>query len=121
MRLKAITAALVAAAAIGLVAVPATAAPKKKDSRIYYDERGRTVYVNRDEDGRARTKIIVQKRSYLDPGTEVFPGENSDHKYAFTPNHTASGILDNTVFGGNQTALPTMWTLPFRSNPWIGY
>ena len=35
----------------------------------------RTIIVNRDETGRTRTRIVVQKRSYLDPGTQVFPGE----------------------------------------------
>ncbi len=122
MRLKVLTILLAVTAAIGLLAMPADAATKKKkNTAIVYDARGRTVFVSRDEDGRARTRIIVQKRSYLDPGTEVFPGENSDHKYAFPPNHSASSVLDNTVFGGNQTALPTMWTLPGRNNPWIGY
>ena len=37
----------------------------------------RTVIVSRDERGRTRTKIIVQKRSYLDGGTEVMPGDDS--------------------------------------------
>lgn len=121
MRFKAIATVFAALFGIALLAAPADAAPKKKDSRIYYDERGRTIFTSRDEDGRARTKIIVQRRSYLDPGTEVFPGENSDHRYAFAPNHSAIGILDNTAFGANQTALPNMWTLPGRNNPWIGY
>jgi len=44
------------------------AAPKK---RVVVDARGHTVFVSRDEDGRTRTKIIIQRRSYLDPGTEV--------------------------------------------------
>ena len=34
-----------------------------------------TVFVTRDETGRTRTKIIVQKRSYLDGGTEIVPGQ----------------------------------------------
>ncbi len=55
------------------------------------------------------------------PGTEVFPGENSDHKYAYPSNYSASNVLNNTAFGGNQSALPDMWTLPGRNNPWIGY
>ena len=31
--------------------------------------------MHRDEQGRTRTKILVQKRSYLDGGTEVMPGD----------------------------------------------
>ncbi|MBI2714126.1 MAG: hypothetical protein HYX37_06685 [Rhizobiales bacterium] len=119
MRLKVVATALAVTAAIGLMALPADAAPQKK--RVVVATRGHTVFVSRDEDGRRRTRIIIQKRSYLDPGTERFPGENSEHGYAFTPNHRASSVLDNTAFGSNQSALPNMWTLPGRNNPWIGY
>jgi hypothetical protein len=34
---------------------------------------------------RARTRITIQKRSYLDPGTKVKPGYSRDHDYAFPP------------------------------------
>ncbi len=118
MRLKVVATAFAVIAAIGLLALPADAVPKKK--RVVYS-RGHTVFVSRDEDGRSRTRIIIQKRSYLDPGTEVFPGENRYHGYAYSPNYRASGVLDNTAFGSNQTALPNIWTLPFKSNPWVGY
>ena len=119
MRLKLAAAAIAVVGALALLATPADAAPKKK--RVVVDSRGHTVFVSRDEDGRTRTRVIIQKRSYLDPGTEVFPGENSDHKYAFPANHHASSVLDRTPFGGDQTSLPNMWTLPFKNNPWIGY
>lgn len=118
MRLKAAAAAIALAGVLGFLVQPADAAPKKK--RVVAGN-GQTVFVSRDEDGRARTRIIVQKRSYLDPGTETFPGERSDHGYAWLPNHHASGVIDNTTFGGNQSALPGPWTLPFRNNPWIGF
>ena len=51
-------------------------------------DRGHTVFVSRDEDGRTRTKIIVQKRSYLDPGTEALPGDEHNHDYAIAPNQS---------------------------------
>ena len=58
------------------------------------------MFVSRDEDGRTRTRVIIQKRSYLDPGTETFPGENSDHGYAqFAQSARPSSVLDNTAFG----------------------
>ena len=117
MRLKVVATAFAAIAALGLMALPADAAPQKK--RVVVAARGHTVFVSRDENGRRRTRIIIQKRSYLDPGTERFPGERGDHEYAQLPNQRASGVLDNTAFGGSQTALPTLWTLPFRSNPFI--
>jgi hypothetical protein len=119
MRLKVIATAFAFTAAIGLLALPADAASKKK--RAVVDARGHTVFVSRDEDGRRRTRIIIQKRSYLDPGTEQFPGERSDHEYAMLPNHHADSILDNTAFGSNQTALPGAFTLPFKTNPWLGF
>jgi hypothetical protein len=118
MRLKIAAAAIALVGALSLLAAPADAAPKKK--RVVYSS-GNTVQVSRDENGRARTRIIVQKRSYLDPGTETFPGERGDHDYAQLPGHRAAGILDNTSFGTNQTALPGPWTLPGRNNPWLGY
>jgi hypothetical protein len=119
MGLKFAATVFAAAAMAGLLCLPAGAAPKKKTVAAY--NRDHTVFVSRDEDGRTRTRVIIQKRSYLDPGTEVFPGENSDHRYAFLPNHHATSVLDRTPFGGDQTALPTVWTLPFKSNPFIGF
>ena len=75
MRVMAI--AVVAAVAVGALST-ADAAPRK---RPYVQDRaglcpGPTTYVmHRDEQGRTRTKILVQKRSYLDGGTEVMPGD----------------------------------------------
>ena len=101
-----------------MLAAPADAAPKKK--RVVVVGTGHTVFISRDEDGRTRTRIIIQKRSYLDPGTETFPGENTGNDYAQLPNQHATSVLDNTAFGGNQTALPGPFTLPCKNNPWIG-
>ena len=120
MGLKFIVAAVAATAAIGLMAAPAGAAPQKK--RVaYVDTRGHTVFTNRDEDGRRRTRIIIQRRSYLDPGTEVFPGENSDHRYAWSPTHRATGVLDNTAFGSSQSPLPGPFTLPSKNTPFLQF
>jgi hypothetical protein len=119
MRLNAAAVAIAVIGALGLLAAPANAAPKKR-VRVA-STRGSTVYVSRDENGRTRTRIIIQKRSYLDPGTETFPGERGDHDYAQLPTHHADGVLDNTSFGINQSALPGPFTLPFNDNPWIGY
>jgi len=120
MRLKFIVAALAAVAAAGLLAAPAGAAPQKK--RVaYVDAHGHTVYTSRDEDGRKRTRIIIQRRSYLDPGTEVFPGENSDHKYASPPNHRANSVLNNTAFGSSQSPLPNGFTLPSKNTPFLQF
>ena len=119
MRLKVAAVAIALIGALGLLAAPADAAPKKK-ARVLYTH-GNTVYVSRDESGRKRTRIIIQKRSYLDPGTETFPGERGDHDYAQLPTHHAGSVLDNTAFGINKSALPGPFTLPFKDNPWMGY
>ena len=118
MGLKVVTSALAICTAIGLWAAPADAAPKKRVAVT--DARGATVYTSRDEDGRRRTKVIIQKRSYLDPGTEVFPGENNGHNYAFSPNHSATSILDNTV-AGNRSPLPGPFDLPSKNNPFLKF
>ncbi len=119
MNFKVLAAVLTATVAIGLGAAPADAAPKKRVHVV--DARGSTVYTNRDEDGRRRTKIIIQKRSFLDPGTEVFRGENSDHRYAYPANSHATGVLDNTAFGTNRSALPNAFTLPSRNTPFLQF
>ncbi len=119
MRLKTIAAVLAFAGALALLAGPADAAPKKK--RVVVTNRDGTVYVSHDENGRTRTRIIIQKRSYLDPGTETFPGERGDHDYAMLPTQHAGSVLDNTIFGGNMSPLPGPFTLPSRNNPWLGY
>ena len=119
MTFKFVTSAFAVIASVGLLAAPASAAPKKRVTVA--DARGATVYTSRDEDGRRRTKIIIQKRSYLDPGTEVFKGENSDHRYAYSPNHHATGVLDNTAFGANRSALPNGFTLPSRNTPFLQF
>ena len=79
------------------------------------------MFTSRDEDGRTRTRIIIQKRSYLDPGTEDLPGSEHDHDYAFNPNQRPTSVLDNTPFGGNQTALPDELTLPGQRSPFLRF
>jgi hypothetical protein len=119
MRLKAVAVTFAAIGALALLAMPAGAAPQKK--RVVTTAAGHTVFISRDEDGRTRTKIIIQKRSYLDGGTEVMPGDRNDHDYASLPNHSGISVLDNTTFGGNQSPLPGPWTLPGKDNPWLKF
>jgi len=122
MKLKVVTAAFALVGALTLLALPADAQtnpPPKKKTVVY--NRDHTVQISREEDGRTRTRIIVQKRSYLDPGTETFPGERSDHYYIENPNHRAGSTIDNTSAGllNTQSALPGPWTLPSKNNPWL--
>ena len=121
MRLKQLAVAFAFAGAViaaaGLLTAPANAAPKK---RVYYN-RDRTVVVSRDENGRTRTKIIVQKRSFLDPGTEPLPSERNTLDYVQNPDQRADDVLDHTAFGSDMSALPGPFTLPSSHNPWIHF
>jgi hypothetical protein len=118
MCLKIFAAPFAVIAAMAMLAAPADAAAKKK--RVVTGA-GHTVFVSRDEDGRTRTRVIIQKRSYLDPGTETFPGENTGNSYAQFPNQHANSVLDNTPFGTHQSPLPNLWTLPGKNNPFVQY
>lgn len=116
MRLKFVA----ATCAVACFTAAAFVAPTPADAQQRYSNRNNTTVVSRDENGRTRTRIIVEKRSYLDPGTEVLPGSRHDRDFAMNPNHRADGILNNTVGGGNQTALPGPWELGARS-PWLRF
>jgi hypothetical protein len=124
MKLKFATGGLAVTGVLALLATPAIAqSSQTKRGTVAYN-RDRTVVVTRDEDGRTRTRVIIQKRSYLDPGTETFPGERVGNTgYIENPNQRAGSVIDNTSAGllNTQSALPGPWTLPFKSNPWIGY
>jgi hypothetical protein len=111
-----VVAAFTVAAALGLLSAPANAAPKKKEVRVV-DARGHTVFVNRDEDGRAHTKIIVQKRSYLDPGTEVLPGSQSSSDYAILPTQTPTGGTLNSTLFGQYNSGPHPFELESKNSP----
>ena len=125
MVLKVPVAAMALALTLALVAAPAFAQDgqaKKKKTAV--TNRDHTVQISRDEDGRTRTRIIIQKRSYLDPGTETFPGERVGNTgYIENPNQTAGSVINNTSAGlyNTQSALPGPWTLPSKRNPWLGY
>jgi hypothetical protein len=79
-------AALLAAAAIIAVGFDMTAAsaqPKRQ-----YDDRGRVYYGPNGPNvsyQQGRTRIYVTKRSWLDAGTEVLPGDRKFTDYAYPP------------------------------------
>ncbi len=80
-------AALLAAAAIVAVGFDMTAA--NAQSKRQYDDRGRAYYgpngPNVSYQQGPRTRIYVTKRSWLDAGTEVLPGDRKFSDYAFPP------------------------------------
>jgi hypothetical protein len=118
LKFVAVACAFVCATAVTLLTL--TAPADAQSSQRGYSNRNNTVVVSRGEDGKTRTRIIIEKRSYLDPGTEVLPGSRHDLDYAQNPNHRATGVLDNTAGGTNQTALPGPWELG-RNSPWLKF
>jgi hypothetical protein len=63
-----------------------------------------------------RTRITV-RRSYLDAGTHVIPGDRKFTDYAIPPGYSPTGVIENRS-GVYSTALPGPFTLPGRDNPY---
>jgi hypothetical protein len=102
MRVNPCAAALAAviSAAVIVTAWPADAAPKKR--RLAVEQPTRTIYYN----AAGRRVIVVHRRSYLDAGTEVLPGERKFTDYVFPPNYSATGPIDPTSGRGCCFPLP---------------
>ena len=45
---------------------------------------------------RARSRVVVRARSFLDARAEVLPGERKFFDYAFPPTHVALEVVTNT-------------------------
>ncbi len=70
-------------------------------------DRGEIIVIKRE----ARTKVIVTKRrSFLDAGTEVKPGERKFTDYVYPPNYRPSDVYD--PIGNTRFSLPRPWDLP---------
>jgi hypothetical protein len=86
--------AAVAIGAVGFAASPAgaqTANPPQKppkEAKRQFDSRGRAYYGPSGPNvsyQQGNTRIFVSKRSWLDAGTEVLPGDRKFTDYAFPP------------------------------------
>ena len=73
----------VAALTVGVSVTQADAAKRKSHDRVY-SQRGPNVSYNAGP----RTRIYVTKRSWLDAGTEVLPGDRKFLDYAVPPGQT---------------------------------
>lgn len=120
MRLKSVAVTLAAIGTLAMLAVPAQA--QSSERRMTTNARGHTVFTSRDEDGRTRTRIIIQRRSYLDPGTEVLPGSRRDSDYATNLANRPTSVLDNTGGGSNQSPLPGANEMGYgRNGPFLRF
>jgi hypothetical protein len=114
--MKAYTAGI-CAFAIALIAIAATPASSQTYTRRYYIAAdGTRVYLNRP---RARSRIVVVPRSFLDAGTEVLPGERKFTDYAFPPTYQPLDVVTNVGgrVGWHRSPLPGPFDLPGRHNP----
>ena len=108
--MRSISLAVMMAAAFTLAAVPAEAAKKKRSyvaAQSAQTTRGEAGMVVR----RARTRITVTRRSYLDAGTEVYPGSMHYTDYVFSPTYASPSSF--TLGPGRPDGLPTPGTEPF--------
>ena len=112
------------ASAIALAAVAATlvsaASPADAQRRTYRaDQSERITWI--DENGRARTRVTVRPRSFLDGGTEVVPGERKFTDYAFPPTYMNGSAYANWDPAGTYWyPLPRAGYLP-GFNPFVPY
>lgn len=74
-------------AATAVMAIGATSVAQAES--LKYDKRGRVTYgsggPNVSYQSGPRTRVYISKRSWLDAGTEVLPGERKFQDYAFPP------------------------------------
>ena len=78
MRLASLIALSAAAVTLTALASPADA----QSRRVYRGQQTERITII-DENGRARTRVTVKPRSFLDGGTEVLPGDRKFQDYAF--------------------------------------
>ena len=76
---RALTLAVIAAT--GLAVTSTDAAPTKRRATVAYSGNG----PNYSYQSGPRTRVYVSKRSWLDGGTEVLPGDRKFSDYAFPP------------------------------------
>jgi hypothetical protein len=105
----------ICAAAIAFSAI-ATPAFSQTTVRRYYVAPDGTRVVARP---RARSRIVVAPRSFLDAGTEVLPGERKFTDYAFPPTYHPLNVVTNVGgrVGWHRSPLPGPFDLAGPNNP----
>jgi hypothetical protein len=102
---------------IALTAIAVTPASSQTRTKRYYYAYSTTPRVVA---GRPRSRVLVMRRSFLDAGTEVLPGERKFTDYAFPPTHTPLDVVTNVGgrVGWHRSPLPGPFDLPGRNNPY---
>jgi hypothetical protein len=114
-------AAIFCAAAIALsslAAAPAEAqTPKKSAAKKVAAKKYGPVPISMAPPPRAR--ITVTRRTFLDAGTYVIPGDRKFTDYAIPPGYSPTSVIDNRAgVYIDQSPLPGPFTLPGRDNPY---
>ncbi len=114
--------ALAVAAAVAACAVSTANAQSERRRVVQPQPTAGTTYVRHtDEYGRTRTKILVQKRSYLDGGTEVMPGDISTNRdnliNSFSYSSSRSSVSNDSVVPSRPITDP--FFLPGKNNPFF--
>jgi hypothetical protein len=94
MRLTSLAAAAAAAVVAIAFAVPADAQSRRPDPRaprVAPTPIQPTTTIYRTPEG--RRYVVVHRRSYLDAGTEVYPGSQRYLDYVFPPGYSAYNII----------------------------
>lgn len=115
MRLMAAAIAVAAASAVFAASVAEAQTRKRSSNRTVAAPQ--TVFVSRDESGRTRTRIIVQRRSYLDGGTEVLPGQRKYSDYHTQPFWSPLDVL-GPGRGADRQPLNARWELGGTNRMW---
>lgn len=99
---------LATAAAVLLTAPAADTAARKRQKEDFFfsSQRERVVQT------RPRSRITVRRRSYLDAGTEVTPGERKYHEYATPYGYSAIDDILGPNKGWNRTPFNDPFDVP---------
>jgi hypothetical protein len=97
---------IIALSAVAATTLAFASAADAQSRRVYRGQQTERITII-DENGRARTRITVKPRSYLDGGTEVLPGERKFMDYAQAP--TYSWLAPTSSWDPNGTH---RWPLP---------
>src|SRR5947209_8880500 len=103
---------LASALAFSVAALASLATPADAQGRRYVRDRSERITIV-DENGRARTRITVRPRSFLDGGTEVVPGERKFMDYAQAPTYSWLAPTSSwDPLGVHRYPLPMPFELP---------
>jgi hypothetical protein len=110
-------AAAFALSSVAIVPADAQTPPKKSAAKKVAAKKYGPVPVSMAPPPRAR--ITVTRRSYLDAGTYVIPGDRKFTDYAIPPGYSPTAVIDNRAgVYIDQSPLPGPFTLPGRDNPY---